>query len=174
QTCALPICAGRSLVAAAGVPATGRIGRGRDGDASGAQRPPRPLRHSPPGTPQAPRGHGIAPRHSAHRQAPGPAQPWSDSLATPSAALHRFAAAVPAVLAVWAAFHHSPFAAIALACVTISLILRALGDGSAAMACLTAAFQRYAQEAQNELPAAATTPTARDAENEDASRVDSE
>ena len=83
-------------------------------------------------------------------------------------------AAVPAVLAVWAAFHHSPFAAIALACVTVSLILRALGDGSAAMACFTAAFQRYAQGAQNELSPAATTPTARDAENEDASRAESE
>jgi hypothetical protein len=74
-------------------------------------------------------------------------------------------AAIPAVLAAWAAMYHSPFVAATLASLTALLMLRALGDSSAAMACLSAAFGRYAQAVQGAPSPAATTPAVREADD---------
>jgi O-antigen biosynthesis protein len=77
--------------------------------------------------------------------------------------------AVPAFLVAWAGLHDAPLAAATMTFLALLLILRALGDSSAAMACLAAALHRYAQIVQDVLSPAAAAPAARETDDQDAS-----
>jgi GT2 family glycosyltransferase len=74
-------------------------------------------------------------------------------------------ATLPAALAGWAGLHHAPLAAAALASLAGLLILRALGDSSAAMACLAAAFHRYTQAIQDVPSTSGAAPAVRKVED---------
>jgi len=81
-------------------------------------------------------------------------------------------AALPvAGLAIWASLRHEPLAAALMACLTVLFLLRAVGDGNSAMACLVAALQRYAREIEEASSSQATAPVAQRPDDSQAASV---